>query len=414
MNSPSSADKKPIEITKSPFRKALYGALSQVRQADLKRFAAMLARYDEQIEVISAQLFEKLDQHDQSTFVQWFLLRWGNISVLSQVDIDAYHANVKRFTDEPKSDFQFKGKTLKRVNCSAQGYDFDLVQYNYVCGVHDIFYNQYEHGSVKIEKGDVIIDAGAFIGDTASLFNFKAGGDCTLHSFELLDENIELYQFNAAQNAIAPERYTINKLALTDVSGNTLKINNANHQGATSIVANSDINEDSGEEINSVSIDDYVEQQGITKLDFVKMDIEGAEREALEGARQTISRFKPKLAVCIYHLWDDPIVIPTLINELCADYRFYFKWVHLDKGWEAVLLADARDNKVAEDTNQPVSYIDTELTIDKAQIAISKLSAEFEIVSQKNRKLEYRYINSGFLKKTFIYDWYLKLKERLA
>lgn len=418
MNSQTPVDKIRIDVTKSLLRKALYGALSQMRQADLTRFAAMLALYDEQIEEMSKQLFEKLDRRDQSTFVQWFLIRWAEVSILGQADINAYCANAKKFAREPKTDFKFNGKTLKRVNFTSQGYDFDLVQDEFVCGVHNIFYNQYEHGRVAIESGDVIIDAGAFIGDTASLFNYKASGDCRLHSFELLEDNIELYRFNAENNGIPPKRYTINKLALSDVSGKSRRINHKQHHDATSV------NEDTEayEVVNTISIDDYVEQKSITKLDFIKLDIDGAERDVLKGARNTISTFKPKLALCMHHLWDDPVVLPKLITEICSDYRFYFKWVQLDNGYQAVLLADVHsateDNekipggKVIDKLTQPVSYIDTELTIDKAQIAISKLNAEFELVSQKNRNLEYRYVSRGVLKKTFIYDWYLKLKGR--
>jgi len=368
----------------------------------------MLARYSDQIEVISRQLFEKLSSQDQSTFVQWFLFRWGNISILDRADLDDYYANVKRFMNEPKTDFEYNGRTFKRINCASQGYDFDLVQYDFVCGVHDIFYNQYEHGSVAIAPGDVIIDAGAFIGDTASLFNFKSGGDCTLHSFELLDENIELYNLNVTQNGIEPDRVTINKLALSDVSGRTLHINNSQHQGATSITDDKSDNDP----ISTICIDDYVTKNRINRIDFIKMDIEGAERATIEGAKNTIAQFKPKLAVCIYHLWDDPIVIPKLINEMHAEYRFYFKWVHLETGWEAVLLADASNNQPSKDTKQPVSEIDLELTTEKAQVAISKLSAAFEKTAKERDKLRYRYIDGGFLKKTFIYDWYLKLKGR--
>jgi len=390
----------------SPFRNALFSTLERIDAAELNLFTTMLVKYDDHIETISQELFERLDTQDQSTFVQWFLLRWGHISILSDEDIATYKANVEKFTNEPKTNFEFQGKALKKVNCKSQGYDFDIVQYNWHCGVHDIFYNQYEHGSVRVAAADVIIDAGAFIGDTAVLFNYKTGGDCTLHSFELLDENIELYKFNTAQNGFGEERYTINKLALSDVSGQTLTISQNQHQGASSI---SDKSTD-GDEISTISIDDYVEREALSKVDFIKMDIEGAERATLKGARNTISEHKPKLAVCLYHRWDDPVVIPTLINEMYSSYRYYFKWVHLERGWEAVLLADARDVEPVNDAQQPVSIIDTTLTTEKAQTAINTLSKEFEKIVVENTKLKYRFVDGGFLKRTFIYDLYLKLK----
>jgi hypothetical protein len=69
------------------------------------------------------------------------------------------------------------------------------------------------------------------------------------------------------------------------------------------------------------------------------MDIEGAEVMALRGARQTIQHFKPKLAICLYHKWDDVITIPAMIHSMGVEYTFAFKWVQLTDGWEAVLLA---------------------------------------------------------------------------
>ncbi len=45
------------------------------------------------------------------------------------------------------------------------------------------------------------------------------------------------------------------------------------------------------------------------------------EREALKGASETIAKFKPKLAICIYHLPDDPAVISKIIKDICSDYQ---------------------------------------------------------------------------------------------
>jgi len=87
--------------------------------------------------------------------------------------------------------------------------------------------------------------------------------------------------------------------------------------------------------IDTVSIDERFISE---KVSFIKMDIEGAETEAIRGAMNIIKRDKPKLAISIYHKKEDIYEIPLLINEICPEYKFYLRHFssHL---CETVLLA---------------------------------------------------------------------------
>ena len=61
--------------------------------------------------------------------------------------------------------------------------------------------------------------------------------------------------------------------------------------------------------VNVTTIDEFVKSNNIEKVDFIKADIEGAERDMLRGATEVLKKFAPKLAICIYHLPDDKEVL---------------------------------------------------------------------------------------------------------
>jgi FkbM family methyltransferase len=78
--------------------------------------------------------------------------------------------------------------------------------------------------------------------------------------------------------------------------------------------------------------------QGRPGPSFVKMDIEGAELDALAGARRTIERYAPVLAICSYHKQADLWRIPQLIHSLNPDYQLFLR-PHLADGWDLVCYA---------------------------------------------------------------------------
>ena len=59
------------------------------------------------------------------------------------------------------------------------------------------------------------------------------------------------------------------------------------------------------------------------RVDFIKLDIEGAELRTLKGAEHTLNRFRPSLAISLYHSLDDFVAIPAFLRNLNLNYGFY-------------------------------------------------------------------------------------------
>lgn len=297
------------------------------------RLAKIKKNYGPHFAQISSLLYERLPSDDRKRFIIWFAKRWGGIDRVSADELAAYSATIERIRTHPYARQEIDGQEYKCLDLTVQGAVGELVTYPWMLGVHDFYFDQYQHGDFRIRPGDTIIDAGAFVGDTAVLFHALTHGDCDIHAFEVLAENLKLLRHNIAANGI-DEQITICDLALSTSSGQFVHIKAPAVQGATSIFGGPD-----GTPVETISIDDYVSSRAIERVDLIKMDIEGAERLALQGAMQTIRRDRPRLAICIYHLWDDMIEIPGILASIGADYNYGFKWVELRNGWEAVLLA---------------------------------------------------------------------------
>lgn len=87
--------------------------------------------------------------------------------------------------------------------------------------------------------------------------------------------------------------------------------------------------------IATAAIDDVA---GEDEVSFIKLDVEGAELKALQGAAQTIRRFRPRLAICIYHKPEDVIEILEYILSLHDDYKLYIRHYQMSS-CETVLYA---------------------------------------------------------------------------
>ncbi len=90
--------------------------------------------------------------------------------------------------------------------------------------------------------------------------------------------------------------------------------------------------------VNVQQLDQFIEENDIKKIDFIKMDIEGAEMGALEGATNTIRSLKPKMAIAVYHDYEDIVTIPNFLKTLVPEYRLYLNHYTTTYG-ETILYA---------------------------------------------------------------------------
>ena len=77
--------------------------------------------------------------------------------------------------------------------------------------------------------------------------------------------------------------------------------------------------------IKDIEVNSIDNVHGGKKITFIKMDIEGAEIEALKGAKNTIINQHPKLAICIYHKPEHLYEIPLFIHDLVPEYNLYIR-----------------------------------------------------------------------------------------
>ncbi|MBM4412010.1 MAG: FkbM family methyltransferase [Chloroflexi bacterium] len=202
--------------------------------------------------------------------------------------------------------------------------NFVLEQYNYSDIVH-------------AKLGDVVIDGGAFLGETALYFAERVGLHGKVYAFEFMPSNVELIHQNLAMNPQYHTRIEIVERPLWSDSTTQLT---ADDRGPGSSLRS--VNDASEHTFMTISIDDFVRNQSVPQVDFIKLDIEGAELATIEGARTVIMTFKPQLAICIYHKNSDFWQIPQLLHEMVPEYEFYVDHFVPFPNWETVLFARVR------------------------------------------------------------------------
>ena len=185
-------------------------------------------------------------------------------------------------------------------------------------------YNQYFDKEIVPAKDDyVFLDGGSYIGDTVDSFiSFCNGKYSRIICFEPDPQNIAVLESNSTNI----ENVYNEKKGLWDKKTSLFF---SMEQTASKIA------DDGSVKVDVTTIDD---ETLCSNASFIKMDIEGAELNALKGAINTIKNNRPVLAICIYHSDNDMINIIKWVKNLDLDYRLYVRHHNFDIN-ETVLYA---------------------------------------------------------------------------
>jgi len=184
-------------------------------------------------------------------------------------------------------------------------------------------YPLYFHPKVKPQEGDIIVDAGAYIGDTILNFLQQVPEIEHVYAFEPDKKNfLELKELELKYK----DKITLIHAAVWNTNG-ILKFQSGLGLG-------SHISANGTQKVKAISLDDFFKDKPFPTL--IKLDVEGAEEKAIEGAKNIIENCKPKLQVCLYHNPYHLFRLPLFIKEINPSYKFYVGHHH-ELFWELVL-----------------------------------------------------------------------------
>ena len=155
------------------------------------------------------------------------------------------------------------------------------------------------------KEGDIFIDCGTYDGATAVRF---VNMGCKVYGFE-----IEKNLYAKARKVAEEKNFIVENLGLGSRKHEMKYISS----GAATRLSSQ------GTETTQITtIDNYVGENKLPRVDFIKMDVEGAELDILKGAAITLAKYKPTLALSAYHRLDDFWTLTKFIKSIRPDYEF--------------------------------------------------------------------------------------------
>lgn len=169
----------------------------------------------------------------------------------------------------------------------------------------------YDLDIIKSDENEVVVDLGAYTGDSAEDFIHRMGSYKQIYCYEISKDTFEILK----QNMAPYENVTLVNKGIGEQEG-VMYLERSKDASANKVA-------EAGEEAIEITTLDIDIKEKIT---FIKMDIEGAEQAALKGAKHHIQCDRPKLAICTYHNNHDIWQIPRMMREMNPDYKLYMRY----------------------------------------------------------------------------------------
>lgn len=293
-----------------------------------------------------AFLYDKLATHeDKDLLIALLAYRiLGPKKILLPLNTPEYWSKLKQVEKlEDKTENLESGFSNIKLNLTdLQPIGFPIRLFFSPAGVMaDYVVEQYRYQKsdklIAVEPSDVVLDGGGCFGDTALYFANATGVNGKVFSFEFIPGNLAIWRKNMSLNPELEKRCALVEAPLWSAS--QLDVHYKSN-GPASVVSFEPLPNEDGI-TKTITIDDFVASQQLERLDFIKLDVEGAELNALRGATQSLKKFRPKLAVALYHSGRDFQEIPEFIEKLGCGYRFYLNHSTIHQE-ETILFATAR------------------------------------------------------------------------
>lgn len=208
--------------------------------------------------------------------------------------------------------YDFHSKSIL-VNILSYWLSSDLKKIKQIHG--SPFHQYFDLDIIKCDENEVFVDIGAYIGDTMVDYvkTFREGCYKRIYCYEIMPANIDYIRKNIELFSL--KNVIVNAKGASDKSGFLFLSNN----GVSSI---GKLSENGEIKVPTVAIDDDINES----VTFIKMDIEGAEEQALLGLRKKILESHPKLALSVYHNHKDLWKLARIIDEIDPSYNFYLRY----------------------------------------------------------------------------------------